>query len=225
MKRITFTLILFFFSLNNNLFSQFEVEKEPMLTLAEKDFVFSGFLGLPNWGTFFLDNHFLDDRVSNASSSGITPLSLEMEYFFTDRISGTFTGIYNTWGGTWTEQVIDDNSGLNIEQEHNFSFDVTRLRFLVGINYHYYDFNIENVDLYVGFALGANSLYPSFTSTLDGWRPQNVNYYNEVEGDLEFPLAYRLRAGMKYFITDKIGMNLEVGVGGATFNLGLNYKL
>lgn len=225
MKTLKILTLLTCFTWSLNVFSQLEDENEFSLVLSENDIVFSGFVGLPNWGTFFLENHFLDDRVSNSSSNGIPPLSLEIEYFFSDRISGTVTGIYNSWGGNWTEQVLDEVGGLIIEQDHDFSFDVSRLRILVGINYHYYDFNIENVDLYVGLAVGANSLYPSYSSTLDGWRPQSRNYYNDGEGDVEFPIAYRVRAGMKYFITDKLGMNIEVGVGGASFNLGLNYKL
>ncbi len=193
--------------------------------LVKDDMLFSGFFGLPNWGTFFLENHFRDSRVSKGSANGIPPLSLEFEYFFSERISGTLTGIYNTWGGSWTELVLDDVNGIILETERDFSFEVTRLRILAGINYHYYDFGIENVDLYAGLAVGANSLFSSQESDYQGWHPRNRNYYNEAEGDLEFPLSYRIRGGLRYFLTDQFALNVEVGLGGATFNIGLNYKL
>jgi hypothetical protein len=223
MKKLIF--IAAFFSICSAPFAQGQSELEIEPTLKEGDILLTGFFGLPNWGTFFLENHFRDPRVNSGVSRGLPPLSLEMEYFFSDRISGTLTGIYNSWGATWKEITVDNVDGFFLETEHDFSFDVSRLRILLGINYHYYDFGIENVDLYAGVAVGANSLFPSHNSTLANWHPRNVNYYNEAEGDLEFPLSYRLRAGLKYFVNDNLGFNVEVGLGGATFNLGINYKL
>lgn len=120
---------------------------------------------------------------------------------------------------------MDDFDGFMIETEHDYEFSVTRLRILMGINYHYYDFGIDNFDLYAGVAIGANSLSTSQKSTQSNWRAQNDNFFHIEENSLQFPIAYRLRGGFKLMIVENIGLNFEVGIGGPTFNMGINYKL
>jgi opacity protein-like surface antigen len=223
-SRSYLVILLCFFCLSS-LFAQEKDKDEYVPVLLKDNMLITGFFGIPNWGTFFVDNHFRDSRVSNGNSFGIPPLSLEFEYFFSERISGTLTGIYNKWGGQWQELVLDDVNGLILETQRDFSFEVTRIRILAGINYHYYDFAIDNVDLYAGLAIGANSIYASHESNYQGWHPRNDNYFNELDSDLEFPISYRLRGGIRYFLSDKLAVNVEVGIGGPTFNMGINYKL
>lgn len=92
-------VFLSFICLCNLSFSQQETDIEDIPALKEGDFVVSAFAGFPNWGVFMLENHFQGQKVSNGESFGIIPLSLELEYFFSNRISGTLSGKYNTWGG------------------------------------------------------------------------------------------------------------------------------
>ena len=194
--------------------SLFEEEPKIVPFLKGSDFLFSATYGYPNWGKFNMESYFENQNSQNTSAGGIAPLTLTASYFYDNQISFSLIGMYNNWGGSWQSFLINDT----------YSFNVQRFRVLFGIEYHFFDFDIDKVDLYAGAAIGGNSVRVTYETSDSTWSPRMNNYFMQNNDNLNFPLTARFNAGMRYFFTDHLGANIELSYGGASLSFGMSYK-
>mgnify|MGYP000029226369 CR=1 FL=1 len=79
-----------------------------------------------------------------------------------------------------------------------------RFRFHVRANYHFVQ--EDNFDAYVGFGAGSNTRSFGYTTDFP-------NYSNEGFTGSLLPISARIALGTRYFFSDNIGLNLELGIG------------
>jgi outer membrane protein W len=94
-----------------------------------------------------------------------------------------------------------------------------RVRAQVRLNYHF-DISSPNFDSYIGVGAGTNN---RFRKTLE-----NGVDITENDGLANFtllPVSMRIALGARYYFTDNIGLNMEIGLGGPVLSGGLSIKL
>ncbi len=123
--------------------------------------------------------------------------------------------------GAKIEYMITDEIGLGLEITYakasiNYRdsllqkyAEISKLRVLAKINYHF-ETDISAVDPYLTAGFGVR---------------KNTSYQNGIDLSRDlFPVAIRVGAGMRYFFTDGVGANVEVGIGGPLMQGGVSFR-
>lgn len=229
MKLIVFTLSLCFSS--NIIFAQDEAEIVP--PVKNQDLVLDLYVGYPNWGNYNFETYITEISTSRPSTvQGIVPIGLKGEFMLSDEISFTMDGSYSEWGGEWDyeQNTVDGNNDPVINTYEN-SFKATRFMFQIGANYHLPDLGRDDLDMYMGFAIGTNNIETSGEVEQPGFDARSQMYFLSngffaTSATLaQTPISARLRLGGRYFFNENIGLNVEVGTGVRTILFGLAYKL
>lgn len=172
--------------------------------IAQKNKVFiDGYYGFPNLMGFALkrkvtqfSEKVLRDLV-DLNIGGNGPYGGKVEFMFHDHI-GVSVGI-NTSSSFAVFNGIDT---LNIDRHYEITRKV--LRILPRINFHM--ISHDNLDLFAGLGIGYNGSNWKFIT-------DDPNFNNR-EFDAIIPVSFRLFLGSRYFFTNFLGLNLEVGIGG-----------
>lgn len=176
------------------------------------------YYGGPNFGKAFIEA-VEDQNTGNTdfNASSIGPAGLRIEYMLGDRIGLGVDAIFNTRNLTFNlRDTIYDGNGDPEIQTNSYEYDMKRLRVHLRFNYH---FDISNPDLdgYLGVGAGTNSRF-------------RTTYENgvEIDDDLSnftlLPFSARICVGTRYYFTDNIGLNAELGLGGPLVSGGLSFK-
>ena len=139
-------------------------------------------------------------EVANLDIGGNGPYGGKIEYLFHDQI-----GIAIDANASSAHIIFD-----GIEELDTFNlfhhYEVTRevFRILPRINFHFLQH--DKLDVFAGLGVGYNGSKWSFKTT-------DPNF-NDREFRTFIPIAFRLFVGSRYFFTDFVGLNFEVGLGG-----------
>lgn len=187
--------------------------------LRQGNFIIDPYYGFPNFGKSLVSGA----AAEGTSVKGIGPWGLRMEYMAGDQFGLTLDGIHNSAGTEYREtpNTVRDENGNQVanDTEYEYKAMMNRLRIQVGFNYHF-NFSDPQLDAYFGVAAGSNKRYWSVSTT-----EPNSNFENEtVEGTL-LPVSMRLRFGGRYYFSENVGMNMELGLGGPILSAGLSIKL
>ncbi|MDX1652504.1 MAG: outer membrane beta-barrel protein [Brumimicrobium sp.] len=202
-------MLSFLFTTSGNLTAQVE----------QGSIIIDPYYGFPNFGKSFLQA--VEDsnpESTDFKSGGIGPAGLRAEYMVSDRIGLGFDIIYNSLYSSFTDVDTTgvDGSGNYITQTYEYEYRMQRLRAQVRINYHF-DISNPQFDSYIGLGAGTNNRFR--TTTENGV---------EVDGDLSdftlIPFSMRFCAGARYYFTDNIGLNMEIGLGGPVLSGGISFK-
>jgi outer membrane protein W len=176
------------------------------------------YFGFPNFGKALLQAS-VTEGATDVKVGGVGPLGLRVEYLVGDRFGLTLDGIYNTSSLTFSDlgSVYNSTTGMYEYVNYDYKLKMSRLRVQVGMNYHL-GFGNENLDPYIGIAAGSNNRTFSTTSN-------DPNYVNESLSGTLLPVSMRLRAGMRFYFTENIGINFEIGLGGPVLSGGLSVRL
>lgn len=140
-------------------------------------------------------------------------------------VNNTIGNVHNTnhLGGK-VEYMVNDNIGIGAEVTYadasvsyrdslyrTYTAGVSKLRVLAKMNFHFA--TDANIDPYctVGAGIKQTTFYDNSTSGV------------EWTGNL-IPVAFRMGVGLRYFFTDAIGVNAEVGLGGPMMQGGISFK-
>jgi len=163
--------------------------------------------------SYFLDSaHGTGYNMANRSSSFAPLYNIVFDYGISSRFSvGAGLG-YQTFSVFW-----GDNSGGNF---YNYTDKWTRLAFSLRGDFHI--LTRKHFSMYTGIRLSYNTysmtsnvdtrMFPNYTTNLDV-KPQTI--------------GFQAHFGIAYFITENIGINVEVGpaVGGPYYAaLGVKFK-
>lgn len=100
---------------------------------------------------------------------------------------------------------------------------ISKYRFLIKLNFHK---TWRKADLYTSLGLG-----PSVTNYKNVLRINDTDslgdniYDNTYEPTVKIGVAVRLAVGYKYFVTQNLALNTELGLGGPFAQVGLSYKI
>lgn len=152
------------------------------------------------------------DSAANTSDKFIGPIGFKFEYMGSDKIGVGFEYNYTIGELTWQETKTDTVTSQT--KTYNYKIRRDLHRFMPRINIHFG--GSESFDSYFGVAVGYR--LPKWTIESD-----EAGYSYETGSFSSF--ALRLALGARYYITDNIGLHMELGLGGGTLiHIGLSTK-
>ena len=186
--------------------------------LFENNITIEPYYGFPNFGQAY--HEIILYETNYDSDIKIGPWGVKIEYMAQENIGITLDAMHNSFESL-NRRVYEsfDDDGNIIYSTHYHSTKSDRLRVQLGINYHF-ETSIRNIDSYMGIALGSNHRRIKYDYDND---PFYIDM-NEYEMVTILPLSMRMRYGARYFLTDNIGINGEIGMGGPLISIGLTIR-
>lgn len=208
MKKLTLIIIAFLVIVLTPSFSRAQATEQG-------NAVFDINYGFPNFYTSVLKSLYIDSGSDeNVEIGGVGPLDIRGEYFVSDHIAIGLEFNYVSSKVSYEEQGTDGNGN---PQTYSYDVKSNKYRIMPKFSFHYG--HVDDFDFYSSVAAGYRRVIVT-TNTND---PDYV-FPDELQNLI--PIAFRIASGGRYFFTDNIGLNLEIGIGGgALINGGLSIKL
>ncbi|WP_066759304.1 outer membrane beta-barrel protein [Crocinitomix algicola] len=183
--------------------------------VEEGSIIIDPYYGGPNFGKYFAQAIVTSagEDAEGIKIGGVGPAGLRAEYMVGDKLGVGVDFIYNTWSATFD---VDSTNPEGITNQYETTLKMTRIRVLARLNYHFA--TTDQLDAYVGFAAGYNGRNYSLKTELEGYDDDFINELTTL------PASARIAIGMRYYFTDNIGLNGELGLGGPLFSAGLSLK-
>lgn len=201
-------------------------DQSVMRTAKTDDFFMDLRVGYPNWGRYRSQVYFNQIKADNFETGGVPALTFRMTKMLSNEFSFSVNAIYNSWNGefSYVPEIYDDQWNLIGEPEIT-TYAVQRFRFQIGVNYHLDEITVENLDLYGSFLIGTNNIWSNYRSEMESFSLVNLGYLSGVSMLVDFPVSFNLRIGMRYMLSDKLGLVADIGIGGPTIAGGLTYRI
>jgi len=176
--------------------------------VSEGNIIIDPYYGGPNFGKTIVAS----SNINIDKSTSVGPMGLRVEYMVADNFGIGIDFIYNSTNITGT---IDSLLSDNTHQTYSYKLFSQRYRPQIRMNYHFVA--NEALDVYTGIGVGANIRNI-------GIKTDYPNYDNISAIASLSPVSLRLALGMRYYFTENIGLNLELGLGGPFMSGGLSIK-
>lgn len=177
-----------------------------------------GYYGLP-----FLLGSYLKGLNGSAGGSVITGLSTQnlnhiggrFEYMLSEKFG---MGLEYTYARVTVKYIDSYTNSSGGASSQSFTDAITKQRILLRMAFHFGE--SDKLDPYFCFGGGYKSA--KYTS----------NNSNNTQAELEtisaalnlIPVSFRVGGGVRYFFTENIGVNAEVGLGGPVVQAGISAK-
>jgi len=181
--------------------------------VEEGNIIIDPYYGYPNIGQSFFDLFVDENNVDGAEIRGIGPCGVRAEFMLADNFGLGVDFIYNSVSGSGTVDSL--NTDGTLFRSYDTKLFMRRYRVHLRANYHFVQ--TEALDAYVGFGAGTNIRQFGVTSDYPNFNEESVS------GAL-IPVSARLAIGARYYFTDNIGFNTELGLGGPLISAGLSLK-
>lgn len=174
------------------------------------------YYGFPNFGKSLAET--TAEGLSDVNITGYGPTGLRVEYLLGDQFGIGVDAIFNGFGveGTSRDTVGYDVNANPVVETYTARATMNRMRIQARFNYHF-DLSSPDLDIYMG--LGAGTNIRKYKYEEDGVE----NPDQTISGSL-IPVSFRFATGMRYYFTDNIGLNAELGLGGPVISAGLSFK-
>lgn len=187
--------------------------------LEAKDVVLEFNLGYPNIRPIVDDPSGISHTIFDFGGSkpkSIGQFILKGEFFMADAfgiIASMNYGYFHTYDEA-EQEIYDGNTGQWTTNTYYYETKIHKWRFAAGINFHL--IRTERLDTYFGLLGGSKKAFGSYESN-DPNAQGNIKIYM-------LPFAVRAQYGIRYFLTDYLAANVEVGLGGPLVSFGATYK-
>lgn len=206
MKKL-FTIVMATFALT------FGFNHAATAQVEQGSIIIDPYYGYPNFGKSLIEG-LISDSAENVSVVGIGPAGLRAEYLISDNFGVGFDFIYNSAGADYDYKVY--NSDGITYNTYTGTILMQRIRVQLRMNYHFVQTDV--VDAYVGFGAGTNIRLIDDKSTEPGYVPSF-----DISGSL-IPVSVRIALGSRFYFTENIGINAELGLGGPVISGGVSIK-
>jgi opacity protein-like surface antigen len=173
--------------------------------------IIDAYYGYPNFGKSLADG--VNTASSTVTVGGIGPAGLRVEYMLADNFGLGVDFIYNSTTLSFTSDSL--NSDGTLARSYDVKSSMQRIRVMLRANYHFVQTDV--LDAYVGFGAGTNN-------RIWGVDTDFPNYEDTSIGATASPVSARIALGTRFYFTDNIGMNVELGLGGPLLSAGLSLK-
>ena len=176
------------------------------------------------YGTAFnaLFRALYEDVESDSKLNTLDAIGIRGEYLVGDKfgigLDATYSSAKIVDPYTSTVNTYDQNGVLTTTTtSYEQTISSKKIGVMISMNYHFLD--NDKFDAYTNLGVGFKNRSYGYEST----DPTAVN--DDLRVGTVFPLAMRAGVGMRYFFTDNIGINLNVGLGqGGWVNGGISAK-
>ncbi len=179
--------------------------------VSEGNIMIDAYYGYPNFGKTFTKSL---NGIDGIKTTGIGPMGARAEYMVADKFGIGVDFIYNSINATGTIDSLAAD-GQTVVETYKITTFMQRYRPQIRMNYHFTA--NDQLDAYFGVGVGANVRRIGVRTDYPGYD------IPKVSGAL-IPVSMRIALGMRYFFTDNIGANLELGLGGPFLSGGLSIK-
>lgn len=189
----------------------FGVNQQASAQVEQGNIIIDPYYGYPNFGKKLADA-VAPDSSENIDITGIGPAGLRAEYMISDNFGVGFDFIYNSVGVKY-DYTTTDGAGT-----HSYTDQINQQRFRIQLRMNYHFVQTDVMDAYVGFGAGTNIRRYTTSST-------DPNYIapDAISGAL-IPVSVRIALGTRFYFTENIGINAELGLGGPVISAGLSLK-
>ena len=178
---------------------------------AKGSVIVDAYYGFPNFGKAFLSS--IESNSAGVSTTAIGPCGARAEYMVADKFGIGADFIYNSMSGTF--QVDSLNTDNTVYKSYDAKLAMQRYRVQLRMNYHFV--REEKMDAYFGFGAGTNIRKYVYKNDMP-----NADTFSESATLL--PFSMRVALGMRYYFTNNIGLNTELGIGGQLVSAGLSVR-
>ena len=178
---------------------------------AKGSVIVDAYYGFPNFGKAFLSS--IESNSAGVSTTAIGPCGARAEYMVADKFGIGADFIYNSMSASY--QIDSLNADQTIYKSYDSKLAMQRYRVQLRMNYHF--LTEDKVDAYVGFGAGTNIRRYVYKTDMP-----NADEFSEA-GSL-LPFSMRIALGVRYYFTNNIGLNSEIGLGGPLVSLGLSVR-
>jgi hypothetical protein len=187
---------------------------------SQGNFIVDAYYGAPNIGKKFYSSIEDASGTSSFKATGIGPMGIRAEYMVADRVGVGVDVIYNSNNVTYTaiDSTYNGNTDTWTASNHDYKRTMNRVRVQARFNYHF-DVSNPDLDAYFGVGAGTNSRYRKFYD--NGTEVLSDDF--KGSGTL-IPVSFRLCTGLRYYFTENIGVNAEIGLGGPLVSAGLSVR-
>lgn len=186
--------------------------------VEEGSIIVDVYYGFPNlYTTVFKAAYANSGDELNLKIRGLGPVGIRGEYLVTDKIGlGLDIGLNNTsLEFDEVSETFNSTTGNFENVNYTYEFKTRKIGAIVCLNYHF--LNNDKFDMFGTFGLGYANRSFDFTST-------DPNYVATSVKSL-IPIGSKIGLGMRYFFTENIGANLQLGFGqGGILNAGISAK-
>ncbi|MBI3133249.1 MAG: hypothetical protein HYZ14_01105 [Bacteroidetes bacterium] len=187
--------------------------------LEEGDLVVEAGIGFPNVKPFvYIPGAVAHNSFSPFEKQGHSygQFIVKGEFMMADKIGvmaalnyGYFTGYEESEYYDW-----DPVTQTNVLKTYYYDIRIHKLRFTGGFNFHI--IRTSRADCYLGFLAGGKKSYANAET--------NDPYVSGEVQTFSFPAAFRVHFGTRFFVTDAVAINMELGLGGPAISFGATYK-
>lgn len=190
--------------------------------LSQGNIVVDAYYGFPNLGKSFYKSLEDASNIEGYKAKGLGPMGVRAEYMVSDRIGLGIDLIYNSNRITYTQidSTYDGNTDTYQVTRNESERLMQRLRVQARINFH---FEIDNPDLdaYFGVGAGTNNRFRKYW---ENGVEVNDTYTSGASNLTLVPVSFRLCTGLRYYFTENVGVNMEIGLGGPLVSGGVSLK-
>lgn len=190
--------------------------------IQQGNMTFDAYYGFPNLWTSILKGVLANQGgISGVSASGIGPVGGKFEYMVSEKVGLGAEANFASTTLNYTEMdtIYNPSTSLWESKPNNYKTTYNRTRIMARMNIHFG--SSENFDGFFGIGAGYKttslktvSSDPSTASSAD------LDRVNLV------PVAFRIAIGGRYFFSENLGANFELGFfGGPILSAGLSLKL
>jgi hypothetical protein len=188
---------------------------------SQGNFIIDPYYGAPNLGKSFWSSIEDANGTSSFKATGVGPMGLRGEYMVSDRIGVGFDFIYNSNNISYTDTdtLYDSGTDTYYTQDVEYKRTMNRVRVQARFNYHF-DVSNPDLDAYFGVGAGTNNRFRKFYR-------EGVEETDDFEGSGNLtliPVSFRLCTGLRYYFTENIGLNAEIGLGGPLVSAGVSIR-
>ncbi len=175
--------------------------------VEEGNVIVEAYYGWPNLYTTALKALYTDAYSEGVTVGSIGPLGGRIEYMLSDVVGvGVDVGYVNT-----TVSYKEDAGSGNY---YNYDISAPKFTALFKMNFHFT--KSDKVDAFGGFGVGYRNRTYKFKTNDPDFVESNIESY--------FPVGIRASLGIRYFLTENIGLNAEMGLGGPLLSFGISTK-
>jgi len=182
--------------------------------VSQGNILLDAYYGAPNFGKSVLKN-FEGDQVKTSGIKGLGPMGIRAEYMLADRFGLGIDAIYNSTGMNFSYDSLNNDGSLY--RTYHGTGTMNRIRIHLRFNYHFV--STDKLDVYTGVGAGSNTRIWAFKSNDPDFNEDRVS----TTGTL-LPVSMRLAIGTRYYFTENIGLNAEIGIGGPLVSAGVSFK-
>lgn len=198
-KVLSLLLVIMVFTMATN--------KTKAQVVEEGNLVIDAYYGWPNLYTTALKALYTDEYSEGVKVGGIGPLGGRIEYMLSDVVGvGVDFGYVNT--------TVSYKEDIGSGNYYNYEISAPKITALFKMNFHFS--KSDKVDAFGGIGVG--------------WKNRTFNFKTNdpdfVDSSAEslFPVGLRASFGVRYFLTENIGLGAEIGLGGPLLSFGISTK-